>query len=251
MDCREARSRLSTSVDGELDLVRQVDLEEHLRACADCRLASEGVAARKAAIGAGLARHRAPQALEWRIRSALAAEAGAARPSRWRGRGWRALGLAAGLGAAALGGFEWGGASARADRLLDEAVEGHVRSLEAGHLTDVLSTDRHTVKPWFLGKLNFSPPVADLAADGFPLVGGRLDYLDGRPVAALVFHRKQHSVNLFVWNGLGSPAPRPESERAGFRTVGWALDGLCFLAVSDIPSSDLQQFAEAFRRETR
>jgi anti-sigma factor RsiW len=116
-----------------------------------------------------------------------------------------------------------------------------VRSLQATHITDVPSSDRHTVKPWFAGKLDYSPPVKDLAADGFPLVGGRLDYLDGRPVAALVYHRGGHTINLFVWPSPGETAERLSTAR-GFHTVRWTRGGMTYWAVSDLNENDLSRF---------
>jgi anti-sigma factor RsiW len=131
--------------------------------------------------------------------------------------------------------------------LIDDAISDHVRSLQAQHLTDVASTDQHTVKPWFAGKLDFSPPVVDLASAGFPLTGGRLEHLDGRPAAALVFHRRQHAINLFIWPaGAGVLSPR-STERDGYNATTWSHAGLNFLAVSEIPATELKQFADAFR----
>jgi anti-sigma factor RsiW len=133
---------------------------------------------------------------------------------------------------------------------MDEVFAEHVRSLQAGHLTDVVSTDRHTVKPWFAGKVDFSPPVVDLADIGFPLGGGRLDEIDGRAAAALVFHRRLHAINVFIWPAPGgTPAPR-RGDRDGYSAIGWTRDGLNFLAVSEIPGADLGQFVAEFRRRT-
>jgi anti-sigma factor RsiW len=126
-------------------------------------------------------------------------------------------------------------------------VSDHVRSLQAGHLTDVVSTDQHTVKPWFAGKLDFSPPVVDLSGDGFPLAGGRLEQIDGRPAAALVFHRRLHTVNLFVWPTAAGEIPARRGAEKGYNTEGWSQGGMNFLAVSEIPASDLAQFAAAYR----
>src|SRR5262249_48220079 len=139
----------------------------------------------------------------------------------------------------------------RADAATEEAVNGHVRSLMANHLFDVQSTDQHTVKPWFLGKLDFAPPVVDLATVGFPLVGGRLDYLDGRPAAALVYQRRQHTINLFVAPDGTTPARASVEERSirGFHIRHWTRGGMAFWAVSDLNDPELSQFVRAFQAE--
>lgn len=134
------------------------------------------------------------------------------------------------------------------DSLSDQVVDSHVRSLMVAHISDVVSTDQHTVKPWFDGKLNYSPPVHDLAADGFPLAGGRLDYVDGHAVAALVYRRRLHAINVFVWPVKSkSSSVSPSSSKQGFNVESWQSNGMEFWAVSDVPAWELQAFVQTLR----
>jgi len=137
------------------------------------------------------------------------------------------------------------------EHVLQDVIAGHVRSLMANHLTDVLSADQHTVKPWFEGHVDFAPPVPDLTAQGFPLVGGRLDYLDKRPVAALVYRRQQHAINLFVWPALpGEARPASTVTYHGYNVVHWTMDGMTYWAVSTLNAQEMQAFAHAVQQHT-
>jgi anti-sigma factor RsiW len=253
MNCNESRAAIEADADGELDTIRHLELEAHLRACPDCARLAEGARARRAALRAALPRFTAPPRVVERIRASLMAEeAPRSAPRPWVAwPSWSVVGLAASLALAALGGYAWGRSRGRGDVLLREAVSDHVRSLQAGHLMDVVSTDQHTVKPWFIGKLEFSPPVADLADAGFPLAGGRLDNLDGRNAAALVFHRRLHVINVFIWPAGGTQVGARQGRESGYNALTWSQGDLNFMAVSDIPAQELGQFVAAFRGRTQ
>jgi anti-sigma factor RsiW len=250
MNCKEVRPLLEAHGDGELDLVRQVELEEHLRMCPECALLAKAIVARRSALRQSLPRFGAPAELREKFLSLARSGAGATAPAARRRAPvpwylWNLGGLAAAL--ALLIGYAWGSAHARTNALMDEAVSNHVRSLEAGHLMDVVSTDQHTVKPWFAGKLDFSPPVFDLADAGFPLAGGRLEQIDGRLAAALVFHRRLHTLNLFIWPASSGQVPARHAAQKGFNAETWSHGGMNFLAISEIPAADLAEFAAAYR----
>jgi anti-sigma factor RsiW len=250
MNCNEIRPLLEANCDGELDPVRGREIEEHLRSCPGCAAAARTAEERRKALRRSLPRFTAPPGLRERILALTRApEPAAARrePSRWPM--WNLGGMAAAAALALALGYELGASKGRARSVVDEAVSEHIRSLEAGHLMDVVSTDQHTVKPWFAGKVDFSPPVADLADAGFPLSGGRLDRIDGRPAAALVFHRRLHAINLFIWPGGRSDLP-PTGAENGYNVRAWSQGSLDFLAVSEIPGADLDQFVAEFRRRT-
>jgi anti-sigma factor RsiW len=254
MNCHETHRLLEADVDGELDLVRQLELEAHLATCPQCTALRAAFVARRAALRESLPRFPAPPELANQVRAALRAEGvrdskpvRAARliPVSWLA--WNAAGLAAAAALALVVGYGWGNARARGNLLVDEAVSDHIRSLQFNHLSDVTSTDQHTVKPWFAGKLDFSPPVMDLATAGYPLIGGRLEHLAGRPAAALVFHRRDHAINLFVWPAAREPVTSRQAELNGYHTQSWTQGGFNFLAVSEIPAAELSQFAAAFQ----
>ena len=208
-----------------------------------------------ALVKAKATRYEAPAELRKGIAAALtrsdAAPASphhAARRAAWRQ--WLNLGVAFACGViASVAVTRFFPVPDEQDRLAQEIVSGHVRSLMVAHLADVASTDQHTVKPWFAGKLDFSPPVHDLAAEGFPLVGGRLDYLDGRPVAALIYKHRLHTINVFIWpRDNRSPAPPAAFVAQGFNVTGWQSEAMQFWLVSDLNAGELRQFAQTLRK---
>jgi anti-sigma factor RsiW len=159
---------------------------------------------------------------------------------------WWREGASFGVGAALAAGIALFVLAPAQQGLLDDVVASHVRALQPGHLEDVVSTDQHTVKPWFDGRIDFAPPVKDLAAQQFPLLGGRLDYLNDRPVAALVYGSDKHIIDLYVWPGGGQPMPRTAS-RNGYNTVHWSENGMDFWAVSDLEAGKLSDFVRSWR----
>ena len=248
MTCHEIGRLLDAYVDNELEAARSAELREHLAACPACsrRLADRESLSQ---LVRRLPYYAAPESLR----------AGVAAPARRRRFPPGPIALAASLTlAVSIGGATAILRSMRAAQAVqlqasigEETVSGHVRSMMGmgAHLLDVQSSDQHTVKPWFLGKLDFAPPVEDLTSDGFPLVGGRLDYIAGRPVAALVYQRRQHTINLFVW-----PSPIPGQIAAsgaqsirGFQVRHWTGNGMSFWAVSDLNGAELTQFVRALQ----
>ena len=253
MNCNESRSHLHAYLDQELDLPSAVAIDQHLAACAACK----GLFAEQSALRAGIRRHaeyhEATTALADRIRARLGAGASSA-PRRRPVWSWPGFGhwLPAGAAAAVAAVISWTAAiqyaSVSADQMLAEQVMvGHARSVVTSRRVEVASSDQHTVKPWLSSKLDFSPPAPDLAGAGFPLAGGRLDYLDRRPVAALVYRHRQHVINLFVWPDGKSGGARPEMlAKNGYQVVHWSDAGMNFWAISDVNAAELKTFAEAY-----
>jgi anti-sigma factor RsiW len=244
--CPDKELLLHAYADGELDAGNVLSLESHLTACPACAGELAAIGQVKETLADARPGWPAPEGLAARIDAAFQADLA---PAPRRGpslENWALSGAIAAL-AASLAVFAF---LPRGPSLENQLVEAQVRSLQAQHLTDVATSDRHTVKPWFNGKIDFAPPVVDLASDGYPLVGGRLDHLDGHPAAALVFRRRAHVINLFVWPGEAPAAPMVE-KREGYSLVRWGAGGLDFWAVSDVESADLQGFQRAFVAHTR
>jgi anti-sigma factor RsiW len=250
MDCESQRGLLPAYVDGELDLVRQLEIEAHLSSCAACAQVAQDLREAKEAMREALPRYTMPPDLLKKIRATLPAEP----VTRTAKRSvvvmlWPYLGMAASLAAMLWVGFIVGVNRGQTNSLVADAIAGHARSLMVGHLLDVASTDQHTVKPWFAGKIDFAPPVVDLASGGFPLIGGRLDLLDHHPAAALVYQRRKHFINLFVWPDDSAPLAEGQSSSNGYQTVSWSHAGLNFLAISEIPAADLAGFVQLYRAQ--
>lgn len=250
MTCDDARLLLHAYLDDELDAVRSVDVAQHLRDCAACTARYEGYATLRKALAQPALYQRAPAALRdaWATPAASPVPAGRA-PRRVPVPLAAAAGFVAALLLSSPAWIAWLAPPRPGDdALVTQAITGHLRSLQPQHLMDVVSTDQHTVKPWFEGKLDFSPRVKDLAGEGFPLVGGRLDAMDGRSVAALVYKRRLHVINLYQWPADGRSAPAV-SQQHGYTVIRWGADGMRYVAVSDVNEGDLRQFVLAFQNE--
>ena len=238
--CVDQELLLGGLIDGELDAANTAMIEAHLSRCEGCREELERLQAVRSMLHGEGVRYSAPDALRSRIAELPELQPRAANQNRIPQ--WLAPGLVGALAASlAMVSFVTPATTAAVDQ---ELVSSHVRSLQPGHLTDVQTTNQHIVKPWFNGRIDFAPPVPELADQGFPLIGGRLDSLDGKTVPAIVYKRRLHTVNLFVW-------PQKDSgERAfvkdGFAVREWSRNGLRYAAISDIPAAELEQFQRLF-----
>jgi anti-sigma factor RsiW len=237
-------------LDGELDLVRNLEFEQHLQSCPACSQSLEQQQHLRTTLsGAGLymqAPARLRERLQKRLHEAAPPDETAAPAPRRRWRPEHLLAVAASLALLALSGWalvQVASKSSGRDSLVKELVASHVRSqLLLAHVTDVESSNSHKVKPWFDGKVNFAPPVRDFKDQGFPLKGGRLDYLDDQPVAALVYKRRDHVINLFIWKPAdAADSPVQRKTQQGFHLIHWTSGGLTYWAVSDLNMEELEK----------
>ena len=248
MDCKQTRDYLHGHLDRELDPVTAAGIEAHFKTCAACAQAYAAQTALRTAVRKQAAYHEASPALAARIRQTIAAQGGSARK---KARRWNWYPLAAAVAATVV--ITWTAAvqmesGLREERIVEQVIAGHARSVLTNHLVEVASSDQHTVKPWLSSKLDFSPPTADLTAAGFPLAGARLDYVNSRPVAALVYRHRQHVINLFVWPDEktgAATAPRP-SAKQGYNLLHWDNAGMTFWAISDLSPADIKTFAQTY-----
>ncbi len=248
MSCDFTRTALHGYMDGELDASRSAEFERHLEGCRECAKALETEESLRSGLQRNGLYERAPVGLRKKIRAEL--DAATAAPVAERIPAWRWAALAASiLLVATISWYAWprpGTSNADAPPFsAAELIDAHVRSLQPGHLTDVASTDQHTVKPWFDGKLDFAPPVRDYADDGFSLVGGRLDVLGGRNVAVLVYARRKHFINVFVLPTKEPDTPiHPPGLRQGYQWLHWRRQGMEYCAISDVSVADLHELAQ-------
>jgi anti-sigma factor RsiW len=253
---------LNALADGELDAGHVRDVEAHVAGCAACAEKFKAIRTLRAAMADASLKEPAPAHLRSRIEALFPAAVSEPAPARASLKGavarwWRSF----------IGGFAVGGAlSAAATAMLviglftanqdqqiaDEVVSAHVRSLQAGHLMDVQTSDQHTVKPWFNGKLDVAPPVIDLTAQGFTLLGGRLDYIEGEPVASVIYQRRKHVINLFVAQRLGAARATVQAKTIqGYNVRHWTEQGLDFWAVSDLAGDELDEFVQKISADLR
>lgn len=246
MSCELPRTMIHGYLDGELDAVRAAEFERHLEQCPECVTALESQESLRSSLQRAELYEKAPAELRQKVLSSLRPAAGPipfVAPRR-RAAVAQWLAIAAVLLLLLYSGWRlFPGLGQKNDQtaLAAQIVDAHLRSLEPGHLTDVISTDQHTVKPWFDGKLDFAPPVQDFAADGFPLTGGRLDVVGGRTVAALVYGRRKHFVNVFIWPSNNPDAPPSSGAQQGYHWITWQKNGMAYWAVSDTAAADLDE----------
>ena len=250
MTCDLSRSLLHGYLDGELDPFRAEEFERHLESCSQCIAQLGEQESLRASLQSAQLYERAPAGLSTKIKRQIAS-AEAESDDQWSWVPiWRWIAVSAAIvvlvAVAYLGGERILTTRSGVEQAeLTEVIDAHVRSLQPGHLTDVASTDQHNVKPWFDGKLDYVPPVRDLAENGFPLVGGRLDVLNGRSVAVLVYGRRKHFINVFVWpESKQESAPAATGSYNGYQWINWNAHGMKFCAVSDVSASDLHDLSE-------
>lgn len=236
-------------LDEELDPVQHAAAEQHLATCPDCSQVYARLRQQKARIRADAPYYNAPPGLRQLVRVALQNAEEPPTRSRVREWPWRSLAIAASL--LLVTSLSWNILQFRSrpveDDVAKSVVADHIRSLLGTHLVDVASSDQHTVKPWFAGKLDFAPNVKYLEAEGFPLAGGRVDYVADRRVAALIYRRRQHVINLFTWPG--GPAPRTETiiSRDGYNLLYWTDSSMTYWAVSDVSAGELRHFRDLYK----
>jgi anti-sigma factor RsiW len=251
MNCQQARPLIDFYADGELDAAGILELEKHIHDCPACALAWRNAQSLKKSLKQDALYFTAPTELRRAIKAELRSQVET--KSRWNFWNWNWLTTATTSVATVCLVLVLTLSLTRPSaeqRLTQEIVSSNIRSLMADHMLDVVSTDQHTVKPWFNGKLDFSPPVKDLVAQEFPLIGGRLDYIGGRSVAALVFHRNKHVINLFIWpvNEKDSK-PTASASIQGYNVIHWINAGMTFWTVSDLNEKELMEFVQDYEAE--
>jgi anti-sigma factor RsiW len=264
MDHKEARELIPAYVDQELSIAEAIAIEHHLSGCSECQVEYAMQSAVSARLKRDATYFKGPANLARRVQMSLPRDESPSISLKalnfdWlrAGAGFRAWNvnwLGAGTVAASVLALVWGAGLYLAlpsaqERLTEELISSHVRSLQVEHLSDVASSDRHTVKPWFNGKLDFAPPVVDLSSQDFALEGGRLDYVNGRTVAVLIYRHRKHPINLYVWPTADRDAAPRAQDRQGYHLVQWTSGSMKYWAVSDLATNELEVFAGALRSQ--
>jgi anti-sigma factor RsiW len=248
MTCKETKSLLNAYVDGELDSAGSLAAETHMRGCASCLSDVQNLHGLASAIENGSLRFKAPVRLKRSVQAAIRTAHPEGRSSVFYWRWASALASAVLVIALTWTATTRWTRSSEETLLVNDIVSSHVRSMMANHATDVSSSDSHTVKPWFGGKLDYSPPAKDLTEQGFRLIGGRLDYLDNRPVAALVYQRRLHFINLFVWPSNKAEIREDQQlARQGYNLIHWTQSGMTYWLVSDLNFIELSECARLLK----
>ena len=248
MACERADTMVHGYFDNELDPLRAAEFETHLEKCSECVAALDALESLRSTINVAQPYEKMSASFRKKILADLHVTGATVKAPLRATTDWRWLAVAATFLLLIYGGWRvsLNRADSRETLMASKIVDAHLRSLQPGHLADVISTDQHTVKPWFDGKVNFAPPVRDFTEQGFPLQGGRLDVVDNRTVAALVYGRRKHVVNVFVWpTSEKDAAPRTGSIQ-GYQWIDWRKQGMEFYAVSDAAAPDLHQLQQLF-----
>jgi anti-sigma factor RsiW len=250
MDCNEARRLLEAYVDGEMELTRQLDLEAHLAGCTACKKAAETATKFRYTMHMNMPVYKAPPELKAKVQSVL-------RKVSESETGWNSalrrplLYAAAVLLVCVFSVAVWMTTSQEKERaLIAQAISNHSHSLLVDHLLDIPASDQHVVKDWFTGKLNYGPPIADVSEAGYKLAGGRLDMLDNRPVAVIVYRRQDHVINEFVWPAAHRTVDFDVQSHQGYNMCGWNKSGFNYLIVSDLSQADTERFEDQIRERT-
>ncbi len=246
MNHLDPTTQLDAYLDGELAQLEAGEVEAHLAGCAECRRQLADRKALSNSIRLSIPTLPASEELRRKVQQKLR---GSEPRTRVRPAAWQWLAMAASLAIVAIGGWQVGRSQSASTDLADEVLRSHIRAMQPGHLTDVLSTDQHTVKPWFDGVLDYSPPAYDFSGKEFPLIGGRLDYIADRPVAALVYGRRKHFITLLVWPvERDLPVPAQSRSHQGYHQLHWTTGEYSYWAVSDLGAAELGQFAELVKQ---
>ena len=256
MNHEEALSLLAAYVDKELSLSETVDFEQHFSSCDECQREYNEQVQVSALIKNNAKYFEAAPQFTKRLEASLPADLTKATqqksPNGFWNFNWLNAWGSSGVVMTSLLAIVWStslffATPSAQDKLTKELISSHVRSLEVDHLSDVISTDQHTVKPWFNGKLDYSPPIIDLASTGFPIEGGRLDYINGKTVAVIIYRHNKHPINLFVWPSASSNSTVHASTRNGYNLAHWETNGMNYWAVSDLDAEKLTDFAKSIQ----